>query len=332
MSKNTIFVTGATGFIGSRLVKELVQQGNRVKAIYRSKQKIKEFEGLPIEWFQGDLENCDVMEQAMTGCSQVYHVAAYAAVWEHNPGDFYKYNVQGTLNVLNAAKKAGVKRVVVTSTAGIFGPSLHGTITEESVSPLPHFTGYESSKAESEKIIQQRVAEGEDIVIVNPTRVFGPGQLNESNSVTKMIKAYTEGKWHVIPGNGKSVGNYVFVNDVVTGHMLAMEKGKAGERYILGGAENISYNHFFQVLSDEIKRNYFLLRLPVAIMLFGGNLVMLQYHLFKKIPIVTPAHIRKFTYNWNVSIEKSKSQLGYSPLSFKESISKTVNWLKNERN
>ena len=138
-------------------------------------------------------------------------MAAYAAAWEKKPGDFSKYNVQGTINVIETAKKLGINDIVVTSTAGVFGPSLNEIITEATVSNIPYFTGYERSKAESERIISDYVRKGMRIVIVNPTRVYGPGALNESNSVTKMIKSYIEGKWHIIPGNGKSIGNYVFV-------------------------------------------------------------------------------------------------------------------------
>jgi len=223
-----IFVTGATGFIGSNLAIALAKYGNIVHAIYRSKNKTENILHEDIKWFPGDILDTESLKTAMQGCEQVYHMAAYAAASETTPGDFTKFNVQGTINVIDMAGQMGINNITFTSTAGVLGPSLNGQVTEKSVSPLPHFTGYERSKAEAERIIKDRVKKGMRIVIVCPTRVFGPGALNESNSVTKIIKQYINGKWHILPGNGESTGNYVFIDDVVNGHILAMQKGKAG--------------------------------------------------------------------------------------------------------
>lgn len=318
-----IFITGATGFIGEHLVLKLANEGHTVQAIYRSEAKIATIKHKKIKWFKGDIMDVETMRIAMTGCEQVYHVAALAVAWEKHPGDFKKYNVLGSVNVIETAKLLGVKKIVVTSTAGIFGPSLKGTITENSVSPLPHFTGYESSKAECEKIINGYIEQGMDIVVVNPTRVFGPGALNESNSVTILIKRYIEGKWHVVPGNGKSIGNYVFVNDVVSGHILAMQHGKAGEQYILGG-ENISYEQFFELIEEVSGKYFWKVKIPLFIMLSAAYFLILLHKTFNIVPALTPAHIRKFNYNWEVSSSKAEKELGYKYLNFKDALRETI--------
>lgn len=322
-----IFITGATGFIGHHLVKKLLDEGHIVHAIFRLQAKSEQIKHNNIKWFKGDILNNESLRIAMNGCQQVYHVAAYAAACEKKPGDFSKYNVQGTINVIETAKQLGINDIVVTSTAGVFGPSLHEIITEATVSSIPYFTGYERSKAESERIISDYVRKGMRIVIVNPTRVYGPGFLNESNSVTKMIKSYIEGKWHVLPGNGKSIGNYVFVNDVVDGHVLAMQKGTSGERYILGG-DNVTYEQFFQELADISGKKHWLIPLSLNLMLGIGYLFLLLNKLFKITPLITPAHIRKFNYNWEVSSNKAMKELGFKITSLSKGFHETLMWLK----
>jgi farnesol dehydrogenase len=321
-----IFVTGATGFIGKRLVEMLLETGNEVHAIYRSKSKSLTFEHEHLKWFQGDILDIQSIETAMEGCGQVYHIAAFASVWENTHGDFSKYNIQGTINIIETAKKLGINNIVATSTAGVFGPSLNGIITEKTISQIPYFTGYERSKAESERIISDYVKKDLRIIIVNPTRVYGPGALNESNSVTKMIKSYITGKWHIIPGNGTSIGNYVFVDDVANGHILAMEKGKPGERYILGG-ENVSYNNFFETLSKISGRKYLLIKMPLWAILSMGYFMLFLNKRLKIRPRITPQHVRKFNYNWEVSSKKSETEFGYTYTSLQTGIAKTIQWL-----
>jgi nucleoside-diphosphate-sugar epimerase len=318
-----IFVTGATGFIGEHLVKLLAGKGHTIHAIYRSEAKIAGIMHHNIKWFKGDIMDISSLKLAMTGCEQAYHIAALAAAWEKNNGDFHRFNVEGTINVIETVKECGVKKIVVTSTAGIFGPSINGVTDENSISPFPHFTGYELSKAECERIIAGYVEQGMDIVIVNPTRVFGPGALNESNSVTIMIKKYIEGKWHFIPGNGKSIGNYVYVDDVVNGHILAMQNGKAGERYILGG-RNISYINFFKEVNKVFGNSFWTINMPLIVILSIANFLILLNKITKIIPVFTPAHIRKFNYNWEVSSNKAINELGYKITLFEDALKNTI--------
>ncbi len=166
------------------------------------------------------------------------------------------------------------------------------------------------------------------MVIVNPTRVFGPGFLSESNGVTKMIKQYVEGKWRLIPGNGNRSGNYVFVEDVVTGHLLAMERGKSGERYVLGG-ENISYNQLFQYTRQASGVHKRLFKIPLWIMLAAAGIMKIFSTLTGKPPLIVPDLVRKFNHNWIVSSDKAMQELGYAPMRASEGIEKTVHWLKS---
>jgi len=168
-----------------------------------------------------------------------------------------------------------------------------------------------------------------EIVIVNPTRVYGPGELSKANSLTIMIKKYIEGKWRIIPGNGKSIGNYVFVHDVVKGMILAMAKGIPGERYILGG-ENATYDQFFNKLAKVSGKKQLLFKLPASLMIVVAYILMIPTKLFKTKPMITPSWARRFLFNWKVSSDKAVTSLGYSIASLEEGMNKTIQWLDEE--
>lgn len=321
-----IFVSGATGFIGIQLVKRLIGSGNEVHALYRSETKadLIRIEGVTL--FKGDIMDKQCLSLAMKGCSQAYHVAAYAAVWSKDPSLFFQFNVNGTLNVLEAARLTGIDRVVLTSTAGILGPSEKEPVNENSPAPPSFFTLYEDSKHQMEQEIKKHSGTNPEVVLVNPTRVYGPGFLSKSNGMSLMIKKYIAGSWRFIPGDGKRMGNYVYVEDVVTGHLLAMEKGKSGERYVLGG-EDISYNQLFDFVRTSSGVSKRLFHIPVQLLFLAAGLFSSLSKITGKPPLIVPSWVRKLTHNWLVSSEKAIKELGYSPMNAKEGIDHTVQWL-----
>jgi len=326
MSKK-IFITGGTGFIGQKLARRLADEGNEVVALIRSKGKAKDLEHENISFVEGDLFNIGALEVGMHETDEVYHLAAFASVWAKDD-TFSKVNIDGTLNILNAAKKKGVKKVLVTSTAGVIGPAIDGPVNEDTPRQVDFFTDYESTKYESELKIKEYVANGQHVVIVNPTRVYGPGPLNVSNSVTKLIKQYTEGKWKFIPGDGMSTGNYVFVEDVINGHILAMAKGRTGERYLLGG-EDATYYELFDTIAEVGGKKYKLYNMPLGILLAFGKIQLFLANTFGRQPLITPGWVRKYLYKWSVSSAKAQKELGYEVTSLKDGIQKTVDWVRS---
>lgn len=324
-----VFITGATGFIGQKLAATLKNTGSEVVALVRDPQKAQYLAEKNIQLVKGDLFSTEAMTEGMAGCDEVYHLAAFASVWAKDD-TFEKVNIQGTLNVLNAAQQQGVKKTLVTSTAGVIGPAIDGPVNEESPRTVDFFTPYESSKYISEQKIKERVQEGQHIVIVNPTRVYGPGPLNVSNSVTKLVKQYLEGKWKFIPGNGMSTGNYVYVEDVIQGHMKAMEKGRAGERYLLGG-EDATYHELFDHIAEIGGQRHKLYNMPLGVMLAFGKLQLFMAEQFGRPPMITPGWVRKYHYEWKVSSEKANKELGYQHTSLRKGLQETINWLKNEK-
>ena len=219
----SVFITGATGYIGHRLTIKLLEKGYQVHALCRQKPDSQTFQHPGFHFFPGDIEDSNAIMAAMKGCDAVFHLAAIAKVWTPNPLQYYNVNVSGTCKVLDAALENKIKKVVFTSSAAVFGFSNGIPLNEQDVRKNAFFTDYETSKFIAEERIQHYVRKGLDIVIVHPTKVYGPGLWTESNAVSQMIKLFVEGDWRLIPGNGKMVGNFSFIDDVVEGHIMALE-------------------------------------------------------------------------------------------------------------
>jgi len=326
-----IFITGATGYVGNNLAKRLAGEGHTIHALSRSANKNFLLDHPNIKIFPGDITEIASVEKAMQDCRQVYHLAAYARVWAKDPSVFYKLNVEGTKHVLEAAKKLGLNDIVFTSTGGVLGPS-NGKPVKEDDSRLGNvFNAYEDTKTRAEELCKEYCNKfGMRIVIVNPPRIYGPGIESESNAVTKLIKLYLKGRWKILPGDGNRTGSYVYVDDVVNGHILAMEKGRSGERYILSGV-NASYNEFFSTLTKVSGKKVSLYPLPVSLMLMAGYMIMGYSKITGNPPLLTPKWIKKYFYDWSLNCEKAQQELGYTYRSLEEGLLQTVNWINQNK-
>lgn len=324
-----IFVSGSTGSIGAHLVKMLSERGHTVHCLVRSLDKAKNLDFPNIIPFPGDITDKNSIDKAMKGCRQAYHVAAIAKVWAKDSGIFYKINVEGTINVLQSALDHSIEKVVVTSTAGIYGPSLNGIITEEKVRDIDIFNEYEGSKAMAELRIKDFVIKHDlNVVIVSPTRVYGPFIFGEPSSTTILVDKYVNHSWRIIPGTGKELGNYVYIEDVALGHILAMEKGLKGETYLLGG-DNYDLETIYSKLAKitGIKRKMFKAPLWIQIVMAKVQLLMAEW--FGKEPIFTPKWVAKGRYNWELSADKAKRELGLPVTPIDEGLLKTVEYVKS---
>jgi len=323
-----IFITGATGYIGNILARRLAEEGNIVHALCRN-TNVTVLDHPNIRIFPGDIMDQTSLRAAMNGCDQVYHLAAFARVWAKDPNAFYRFNVEGTKNVLDAARGLGIQNIVFTSTCGTLGPSGKFPVREEDERMGKPFTDYELSKTQAEQLCREYCNKHNlRIVIVNPPRVYGPGLITESNAVTRLVRLYMAGKWKIMPADGKRTGSYVYIDDVVNGHILAMQKGRGGERYNLGGV-NASYIEFFDTLARVTGKKNVLYRLPVSVMLVAGQTLLSYSKLTGKPPLLTPPWIRKYYYDWSINSEKAQRELGYSFISLEDGLRKTVEWLRN---
>lgn len=325
------FLTGATGFIGAELAKILLNEGHVVHALVRSPERASHLAHPNLKLFKGEITNPADVDKTMAGCDFVLHLAGYAKPWSKDPNIPYEINVKATEIILEAAFKNQVKKFVYTSTAGTLKPSdTDEVIDENSPNPESYLTEYERTKRLAEILCLEYVRKGLDVVIVNPSRVYGPGLLSKSNSVTTIIQQYSKGKWHVLPGNGMDIGNYVFVGDVVAGHLLALKNGQAGERYILGG-ENSTFSHFFEILTQVTGKKYKLYKLPLWLMMLAAKTMMLASALFGTEPLITPQWVKRYNQNRVISSAKAVKQLNYKITSLDEGIKKTLNWLNQQK-
>ena len=325
-------VTGGTGFIGTKLVTELVRKGHIIHVLRRPTSNTEGLEHERIHLFTGDLIDCESIRKAMEGCTQVYHLAAYAKNWAKDSKTFYQNNVEGLCNVWEMAKVLGVERVVFTSSIVTCGPTEPGVVGDEEkqCSTPDCFTDYQASKIIGEQQTYQYADQGFSLIIVNPTRVYDPGKLNEGNSVTRMIDLYDRGKFPLLLNHGINVGNYVFVDDIVQGLVLAMERGKIGERYILGG-ENVSLKQLFELIDQLSGKKHFQMNMPSWFAFFYSRLKQKKSEWFGLYPVITPGWVETFLQDWVYSSAKAEKQLGYKITPLKEGIQVTLAWLRQLR-
>jgi nucleoside-diphosphate-sugar epimerase len=332
MTPETIFVTGSTGFIGTALVNELVRRGHAVHALARAASDTASLTHERISIVRGDILDPESLARGLQGCTQVYHLAAYAKNWARDPSTFFRQNVHGTRNVLQAAQEAGVRRIVFTSTIVVFGPTPPGLVGDESMPRMTreYCTEYEESKTLAEQEVLKLAARGLPVVIVNPTRVYGPGKLTEGNSVSLMLDRYQRGNFPLLLNKGKDVGNYVLVDDLVKGHILAMEKGRLGERYILGG-ENISLKDLFALVDGETGNRHRQINLPPRFAMWYAALELKKAEWFGLYPQVTPGWVKTFLQDWAYRSTKAERELGYEITLLREGIRKTLDWIRKTK-
>ncbi len=238
-------VTGATGFVGANLVRELLASGKAVRALVRPGGDRRNLDGLDVELAEGDLRDPDSLRAALQGVAVLYHVAADYRLWARDPRELYESNVEGTHNILEAAKAVGVERVVYTSTVGTLGiPKDGGPGTETTPVSLDQMVGhYKRSKFLAELIAERFARHGLDLVIVNPSAPVGPWD-RKPTPTGKMIVDYLHGRMRASLDTGL---NLVHIRDVARGHILAAQKGRSGEKYILGH-QNLTLREIFAIL------------------------------------------------------------------------------------
>jgi dihydroflavonol-4-reductase len=249
-----ILVTGSTGFIGAQLVRRLVEQGHEVRAFHRPTSTQRMLEGLPVEHVLGDLAQPESLQAAVQDVEVVFHVAALLGGREE-PGRLYAVTVEGTRAVLNAAKKAGVRKFVHTSSVAALGVPAQ-TRVQDIQPPLmnenhtwnfrPEDWPYGYAKYLAELEVQRAVADGLDVVIVNPALVFGSGDVYRQNK--SLVMQIAKQRLPVIVNGGVNV---VHIDDVIDGHLAALERGQTGQRYILGG-ENLSIGEMVKMIGTVV--------------------------------------------------------------------------------
>jgi dihydroflavonol-4-reductase len=321
-----ILVTGANGFIGSNLVRTLLGRGGNVRAFIKPGTPETCLDGFDIEKIYGDI--CDVasLERAITGCTEVYHLAAYNRLWARNPSVFTHVNFEGTENVLRVAHLKNVRRVVYTSTCDFIGMKERRMAREGTEENFPSHEAelpgpYAVSKWRAERAALAHAATGLDCVIVNPTVPIGSYDTTPTEP-GRLISDFLRGNLNCFVNRRM---NLVDVKDCAEGHVLAMEKGRSGERYILGG-QNMELGEFFAKLEQVAGVRRQRIKLPYVLG-YGGTWIMeIWSGLTGKEPRVSLEGVRLIRHSFAFSSRKAEQELGYRPADISDALRRAVEW------
>jgi dihydroflavonol-4-reductase len=316
-------VTGASGFVGWHVARLLLEAGHTVRALVRPTSRIRELE---VETVIGDLRDRPSLDRAAAGCGLVFHVAADYRLWARDPHELYASNVDGTRNVLAAARAAGVERVVYTSTVGCIGIPDSGLGEEGTPVSLGDMAGhYKRSKYLAEQVALDFARQGLDVVAVNPTAPVGDHD-GKPTPTGKIIVDFLKGDMPAFVDTGL---NLVDVRDCAAGHLMAANQGKSGERYILG-CENLTLAQILGKLAAITGRPAPSIRLPLAVAYAAGAVSSGWARLAGGEPRVPLDAVRMARKKMWVSADKARRELDFSPAPPEGALRRAIDWFRAE--
>lgn len=321
-----ILVTGASGFVGSSVARTLIDRGATVRLLVRSTSDRTNLTGLKAELVEGDIRDEASVERAARGARFLFHVAADYRIWAPDPEEIVRNNRAGTLAVMNAARAAGVERIVYTSSVATLKP-VNGGVADETRAATPEQAvgAYKRSKVVAERLVEAMVREGLPAVIVNPSTPIGPRDVKPTPTGRIIVEA-ANGK---MPAFVESGLNLVHVDDVAAGHVLALEKGRIGERYILGG-QDVSLGQMLADIADIVGRKPPTIRIPRA-PLFPMAWINEQIaRVTGKDPFLTVDSLKMAAHNMYFSSARAEAELGYRARPYRQALSDAIDWFRAE--
>jgi dihydroflavonol-4-reductase len=320
------FVTGATGFVGSHVAHALAEQGAELRLLIRASSDPRNIEDLRADRVIGDLCDPASLERATAGCDAIFHVAADYRLWVRDPWQMYRANVDGTRSILQAARKNGVRRVVYTSSVATMGFTSNGQPADEN-SPvsLGNMIGhYKRSKFMAEQVALEAGCSGMDVVVVNPTTPVGEGDIKPTPT-GRIIVDFLKKKFPAYVDTGL---NLVDVRECGRGHLAAVEKGRSGERYILGG-ENLTLKQILDKLGAITGLPSPKVRLPYVVALATGVVdEMITGRILRREPRATIEAVRMGRKKMFVSSRKSERELGWKRVGVDDALRRAVEWFQ----
>jgi dihydroflavonol-4-reductase len=320
------FVTGATGFIGGNLSRALLEDGHQVRALVRSSSDRRNISGLPVETVEGDLDNPQQLEEQIAGCDVIFHAAAHYSLWRKDRDSIYRTNVGGTTNILAAAREAGIKRFIHTSSVAAIGvPPPNTPGGEETQTTLDELVSdYKKSKFLAERAARDAAREGLDVVIVNPSTPIGPRDVKPTPT-GEIILRFLQDR---MPAYVRTGLNLIDVEDVAQGHILAWRKGRTGERYILGN-RNLSLKELLDLLAAVTGKPAPRVAIPHFIPLaaaFVDEMVLARY--FGKTPQVSVYSVQMSRKPMYYDSSKAVRELGLPQTPVEKALEKAVRWFE----
>jgi len=320
----TTLVTGAAGFLGSHVARQLVAQGDDVRVLLRASSSNRAISDLSLEYVTGDLRDASSLERAMAGVKRVFHVAADYRLWAKRSKDIYDSNVGGTKNLLTAAKRAGVEQLVYTSTVATIAVDRSQPPNEFTEAKLEEMVGhYKRSKWMAEHEVLKAAKEGLPAIVAMPTTPVGPWDWKPTPT-GKIILDFLNGK---MPGYVETGLNFVGVEDCAAGHLLVAAKGKAGERYLLG-AENLKLKQLLDKLASITGLPAPALKIPHGVALGVAYVESALSRLIGKEPQIPVEGVRIAQHMMFVDCSRATKELGFAPGPVAEALERAVRWYR----
>lgn len=321
-----VLVTGANGFVGSAVVRALLRHGYAVRALLRATSDARTLDGLDIETARGDLLDTASLERAVAGCDGVFHVAADYRLWAPDPRVIYRANVRGTHNLLLAAKRGGVHRIVHTSSVATLGRHADDTPADEATpARLADMIGaYKRSKYLSEALARRCAAAGSDIVIVNPAAPVGPRDAKPTPT-GRMVLDAARGRMPAYVDTGLCI---VHVDDVAEGHVLAYEHGQRGRRYVLGG-DNLSLQSILATIAQQVGRRAPRLKLSPSALLPVAHLAEAWARISGRTPLISVAGVELARHRMYFSSARATRELGYHARPAAAALADAIQWFRD---
>ncbi|MBV5339973.1 MAG: NAD-dependent epimerase/dehydratase family protein [Deltaproteobacteria bacterium] len=319
------FVTGATGFIGASIVRELLRDGREVRVLVRQASNLANLKGLDVEIWKGDLLDSAGLRRGLDGCDILYHAAADYRLWTPDPDEMYRTNVEGTAAVMEAAMESNISRVVYTSSVGTLGNPGNGMPgTEDTKVSLADMVGpYKKSKFLAEREAERFVARGLPLVIVNPSTPVGAWDIKPTPT-GKIIVNFLKRRMPAYLDTGL---NLIAVEDCARGHILAEQKGQVGRKYILGNAD-LSLHDIFRVLQEITGIPAPKIRLPYAPVLAAAWLNELLSRISGREPLIPLAGVRMAAHHMYFDSGRAVRELGLPQTSVAEALKRAVEWFR----
>lgn len=320
------FVTGATGFVGSHVARALAEQGADLRLLVRSTSRTDNIAELRAEVVKGDLRQPESLKNAMAGCEFVFHVAADYRIWVRDPEQMYRANVEGTRAVILAAQESGVRRVVYCSSVATMGFTESGqVVNEDTPVSLADMVGhYKRSKFMAEQIALEAGRKGADVVVVNPTTPIGEQDIKPTPT-GRIILDFLKRKFPAYVDTGLNLAD---VKEVARGHVLAMEKAKPGERYILGG-ENLTLKQILDKLAELTGFPSPAMKVPHSVAMgFAAFDQFFTGMVMGKEPRATIDAVKMGRKKMFASSEKAVRELGYRIIPAEEALRRAIDWFQ----
>ena len=322
-----ILLTGATGYLGSQIARTLMERKINFRVYVREPRRLEFNPGeAECEIFVGDLDGPHSLEAAMRGVKQVIHTAGLVKMWAREQRDFERVNVNGLQNVLRAAATAGVERVIYTSSFIAMGPSANPGAVEGLRHAGRYANKYEETKARALAWLREDGFGKFPVVALLPGVIYGPGPDTEGNLVGQMIRQYLAGKFPGLLGTGEQRWSFSYIDDVVAAHLAALDRGKVGEEYILGG-DNRPLNDLFLIVGELTNVRRPVRHLPFALGKMLGAVELARAKLTGRAPQITPGVVEIFKQDWVYASDKAAKELGYHVMPLEEGLGKTLGHL-----